>query len=298
MNNEVIVFKNIASLLQGLKTLKPKHEYFHIHRFEDTPDTQVNETAIFRSNAYVMILLLEGQADYKIGLHEYHMGPGSLYFLGPRHLRHYSREENNWKGFACLFTDEFTTSTNLPNHFADYPFYSLKGNQKLQLNNAEIDVFQDKINELYQAFDSGKLDNCWHLLHIILGDAKDVYYQKFKEEEHEPEAELVIQFNGELENHFFNIASGKAENIYSVNDFAERLFVHPNHLSSTLKKHTGRTASQIIKDRTIIEAKSLLQSTDMSVSQVAYTLRFNDTSYFTKYFKKSVGMTPVQFQGG
>nr|WP_246848974.1 response regulator transcription factor [Aquimarina sp. U1-2] len=224
------------------------------------------------------------------------MSAGSLYFLGPKHLRHYRREKNNWKGFVCIFTDEFTTATNLPNHFADYPFYSLKGNQKLQLREEEIVGFQKRINALYLTFNSGKLDNCWHQLHIILNEAKDLYYQKFNEEVHEPEADLVIQFNSELESHFFNIASGNVEHLYSVNDFAGRLYVHPNHLSKILKKYTGRTAGQIIRERVIVEAKSLLQSTEMSVSQVAFTLCFNDTSYFTKYFKKSVGMTPIKFQ--
>ncbi len=296
MKNNIVIFKDIAALLQGLKTLPPKNNDFHIHRFEDTPETQVNETAIFRSNSYAMILLLQGEADYQIGLHNYHMCPGSLYFLGPRHLRHYKRENNDWKGFACVFTDEFTTKTHLPNHFNDYPFYSLGGQQRFQLEGVELKQFSNQMEKLYQWYESGQLDNCWHQLHIILNDAAKVHWQLFEKEEVAPEDELVINFNKHLEQHFYDVVTNAAEALYTVQDFADKLFVHPNYLSSTLKEKTGITASRHIKNRLALEAKSMLQSTNMSVSEVAYTLKFNDTSYFTKFFKGATGLTPSQFQ--
>ncbi len=296
MSKEIVVFKDIATLLRGLKTVTPGHEHFQIHRFEDAPETQINETAIFRSNTYVVILLLDGEADYKIGLRDYHMCPGSLYFLGPQHLRYYKRNENNWKGFVCIFTDEFTTNTKLPNHFNDYPFYSLKGNQKFQLEGALLQKFTLLITQLYDYFIASQLDNCWYQLYIILNESRKLHQELYEETEEKPDTRLVIDFNTALEKHFYDIASNKAEHIFSVNDFADTLHTHPNHLSNTLKKHTGKTAGQLIKNRTILEAKSLLLSTDMTVSEVAYFLKFNDTSYFTKFFKSSEDLTPGQFQ--
>ena len=292
MSKDIVVFKDIATLLRGLKTVRPKHPHFQIHRFEDAPETQINETSIFRSNTYVIILMLDGEADYKIGLHDYHMSAGSLYFLGPQHLRYYKRDKNNWKGFVCIFTDEFTTKTRLPNYFNDYPFYSLKGNQKFQLEGALLQKFTQLITQLYNYFETTQLENCWYQLHIILNESRKLHQELYEK----PDTQLVIDFNSALEKHFYEIASNKAERIFSVHDFAETLHTHPNHLSNTLKKHTGETAGQLIKKRTILEAKSLLLSTDMSVSEVAYFLKFNDTSYFTKFFKSSEGMTPKQFQ--
>ncbi|GAA4271234.1 helix-turn-helix transcriptional regulator [Aquimarina gracilis] len=296
MRREIVVFKDIATLLRGLKTVTPKHPHFQIHRFEDAPETQVNETTIFRSNTYVVILLLDGEADYKIGLHDYHMGPGSLYFLGPQHLRYYKRNENNWKGFVCIFTDEFTTNTKLPNHFNDYPFYSLKGNQKFQLEGKLLQKFTQLITQLYHYFEVSALENCWHQLHIILNESRKLHRELYEESEVKPGTQLVIDFNSALEKHFYDVATNKAEYIFSVNDFAQILHIHPNHLSNTLKKYTGETAGQLIKKRTVLEAKSLLLSTEMSVSQVAYFLKFNDTSYFTKFFKGAEGSTPKEFQ--
>lgn len=295
MNKEVAIFKDIPALLKGLKLPLPKNPHFQIHRFEDAPDSQLNETAIFRSNTYVIALMTEGEAHYKIGLQEYEMTKGSLYFLGPKHLRYYRREKK-WKGFVCIFTDEFTTRNRLPNNYSDYTFYRLDASQKLQLSDESLMYFQSLLETLLKNFESNKMDLCWHYLQVILIESEALHHKEHKSKEDKPEALTAIRFNELLEKHFYDVVTNKVEKIFSVNDFAERLFVHPNYLSNTLKKITGETAGQIIKKRTILEAKSLLLTSGMSVSQAAYSLKFNDTSYFTKFFKSTVGITPKQYQ--
>lgn len=295
MSKEVTIFKDIPALLKGLKLPLPKHPHFQIHRFEDAPDSQLDETAIFRSNTYVIALITEGEAYYKIGLQEYEMTKGSLYFLGPKHLRYYKRQKK-WKGFVCVFTDEFSTKRRLPNNYSGYTFYKLDASQKLQLNDQLLEHFQAMLETLLDSFENDKMDSCWHYLQIILIESESLHRKEHKGKEKKPQALTAIKFNELLEKHFYDIVTNKAERIFSVNDFAERLFVHPNYLSNTLKKITGETAGQIIKNRTVLEAKSLLLTSGMSVSQAAYSLKFNDTSYFTKFFKSAVGITPKQYQ--
>ena len=58
----------------------------------------------------------------------------------------------------------------------------------------------------------------------------------------------------------------------------------------------GRTASDLIDEKMIIEIKKLLLHTDLTATEVAYTLNFSDQSYFSKFFKKHVGMTPGDFR--
>ncbi len=99
-------YKDIYSLLEGLKTVKPLSSDFHIHKFSDTPNTWVKETSIFRSNTYSIILLTKGEAKYKIGLSEYHITDGSIYFQAPQHLRYYNRL-SEWQGYVIVFMDSF-----------------------------------------------------------------------------------------------------------------------------------------------------------------------------------------------
>jgi AraC family transcriptional regulator, transcriptional activator of pobA len=99
-----------------------------------------------------------------------------------------------------------------------------------------------------------------------------------------------------LEKHFFDIASQRAESLLAVADFAAGLHVSSNYLSDTVKKETGKTPTQIIKERTILEAKSLLRNTRLTVSEVAYFLLFDDPSYFAKYFKAATDVSPSDFK--
>ncbi|MEM9327996.1 MAG: helix-turn-helix transcriptional regulator [Bacteroidota bacterium] len=288
-------FRDIRTLLRSLKIPAPRNPHFQIHRFEDAPDTQLNETMIFRSNTYVVALITEGEAYYKIGLHDYEMTAGSLYFLGPKHLRYYRREKK-WRGFVCIFTDEFTTKSKLKNHYADYPFYRLDTSQKIQLDGEEQRQVEGLLNTLLSSFEQNKMDHCWHYLHILLSEADNLHQKMHQAAPASKESQLVVKFNELLEAHLYDIVSSQARHQYGVSDFAEKLAVNPNYLSQVLKQHTGETAGQLIRGRLITEAKSMLMSTEMSASQVAYALLYKDTSYFSKVFKSEVDATPREFQ--
>jgi len=63
-----------------------------------------------------------------------------------------------------------------------------------------------------------------------------------------------------------------------------------------VKKQTGKSPSQLIADRVILEAKRLLVHTTDSVKEIAYLLNFNEATYFYRFFKKYTGQTPEHFR--
>jgi AraC-like DNA-binding protein len=79
-------------------------------------------------------------------------------------------------------------------------------------------------------------------------------------------------------------------------DYAAMLYVTPNHLNALSKDITGRSAGELIRDRILLEAKRLLVNAEMTVSEIAVELDFSDNSYFSKFFKKYVGITPEIFR--
>lgn len=81
-----------------------------------------------------------------------------------------------------------------------------------------------------------------------------------------------------------------------LNYYAQRLEISPKHLSRTVKKETGFTAVEWIERYVILEAKVLLKSTNKNIQQISDELNFPSQSFFGKYFKKNVGMSPVQFR--
>ena len=78
--------------------------------------------------------------------------------------------------------------------------------------------------------------------------------------------------------------------------FADRLCISPKHLSMVVKKVSGRTASDWIDDYVILQAKQLLRSSSLTIQEVSRELNFSNQSFFGKYFKKHVGMSPSEYR--
>jgi len=79
-------------------------------------------------------------------------------------------------------------------------------------------------------------------------------------------------------------------------DFAEQLSVHVNHLNRSLKEITGKTTSQLIAERVSQEARVLLKRTNWNISEIAYSLGFEELSHFINFFKKHFAQTPKAFR--
>jgi AraC-like DNA-binding protein len=78
--------------------------------------------------------------------------------------------------------------------------------------------------------------------------------------------------------------------------YADKMGVSLQYLSTTVKQVTGKNILDIISYVVIMDAKSKLKSTDMTIQEISYSLNFPNASFFGKYFKRHVGMTPLEFR--
>lgn len=78
--------------------------------------------------------------------------------------------------------------------------------------------------------------------------------------------------------------------------YADKLGISLQHLSTTIKQVTGKNVLDVISYVVIMDAKAKLKSTDMTIQEIAYSLNFPNASFFGKYFKRYVGMTPLDFR--
>ena len=81
-----------------------------------------------------------------------------------------------------------------------------------------------------------------------------------------------------------------------VGFYAERLFITPRHLTTTIRQVSGKSASRWIEEYTVLEAEILLRDFRLTVKDIAYELHFNDQSLFSKFFKRVVGMSPERYR--
>jgi AraC-like DNA-binding protein len=82
----------------------------------------------------------------------------------------------------------------------------------------------------------------------------------------------------------------------TIQEYAELLFVTPNHLSQAVKSVSGKNALSFINERIVTEVKSLIQFTSFDIAEIAYQLNFSDPANFGKFFKKYAGLTPLEFR--
>lgn len=78
--------------------------------------------------------------------------------------------------------------------------------------------------------------------------------------------------------------------------YADALHISANHLNEVVKQHTGQTATSLIAERRLLEAKRLLLHAGESIKEIAWHLQFNEVSYFNKFFKQHTGCTPAAFR--
>jgi AraC-like DNA-binding protein len=95
---------------------------------------------------------------------------------------------------------------------------------------------------------------------------------------------------------FLNLIENNVSILKFPSEYAELLYVTPNHLNAICKELIGKSAGEMIRDRIVLEAKRLMVNLDLSISEIAYELNFRDNSYFSKFFKKYAGITPEEFR--
>ena len=99
---------------------------------------------------------------------------------------------------------------------------------------------------------------------------------------------LAFQFKVLLEKNF--------RSLHLVKEHAKILSVTSDSLNEATKKGLGKNASDLITDRIILEAKRLLSHSALDNKQIAYYLNYEDPSYFSRYFKNQLGLSPSDFR--
>lgn len=102
--------------------------------------------------------------------------------------------------------------------------------------------------------------------------------------------------NNRIPDRFINLVQTHFKSERFLSFYAEKLEITPKHLSKTMKTLTGFTAVEWIERFVVLEAKVLLKSTNLSIQQISDELNFPSQSFFGKYFKKNLGMSPSEFR--
>jgi AraC-like DNA-binding protein len=161
-------------------------------------------------------------------------------------------------------------------------------------------MIYEKIFQEYHSDNKDSFDFIWAYLNMLLLYVRRSYDKAIVSDpglettNRKGDISLVTRFQTLIEISFYPLQ----ENHYphSVEFYADKLALHPNHLNAIVKRVTGKTALQLIQAHIITLAKSALSQTGLSIKEIAYELYFKEPTHFGSFFKKLTKQTPAQFR--
>jgi len=222
----------------------------------------------------------------------------TLIFFNPQTPYKWESLEHNEKGFFCIFREEFFKE-KLRSNLGDLPVFSAEGVPSRQLNDGQSqhvsNIFAKillEMNSDYQYKQDLLVSYVTELVHFALKlDAKENLAPHI-----DANSRLTSIFAELLERQFPVVSIDQRLRLRSAKDFAENLHVHVNHLNRAIKLTTGKTTSHLIGKRIAIEAKVMLKHTSWNVSEVGYSLGFEDAAHFNNFFKKHTKVSPKEYR--
>lgn len=240
----------------------------------------------YRSNFYAFGILHKSNCELQIGINNYQLKKKSLTLVGPRIVRNWIL--NNWdmENTTVFFKETLFKKPFYNNFLLDYDFFKVGANHVIHLTDEEYSKLIGLLDPL-QKFQNNS-DIASGLLYSILEYINLIY--SHSTDNH------VLSRNEEITMRFKDLLHKNYRTQKRVEFYSEKLNLTSKHLSEVLKKTIGKTTKQSIEETIILESQSLLKQTSMDVKEIMYWLGYDDSSYFTKFFKNKVGLTPTEYR--
>lgn len=233
-------------------------------------------------------------ADKEIEIDKY-----ALLFATPRLPYRWFPLDEQQGGYFCIFTEEFLVQSKSGVVLDDLPIFAPGGYPVFMLSDTEAEEIKSIFEKMYKEL-SGNYAYKYDLLRNYLMELIH-YGQKLQPDTalytaNTSSSRTASLFAELLERQFPIASSGQKLSLRTAADYAARLSVHVNHLNKVLKEHTGKTTTELIKNRIVQEAKILLRQTDWNISEIAYSLGFEEVAHFSNFFKKETTLSPAGFR--
>lgn len=250
-----------------------------------------------RIDAFIIGVGTEGETSVSFNLREYRLRKDSLFFFGSKNILQVTSDEN-FKAHVIAITPDFLNRINIDAKHITPLFLQFAYHPCLELSSVESQTLRSFITLIEQEIEGPETrfsdDIVSGLIAATLykvGDILNHYLAEHPEMKHAVQnraEEYFRQFMQLLGEHF------KYER--SVGFYARKLCVTPKYLTTLIKRVSGKSVSEWIDNYVILEAKTLLRFSDMSIQEVAYALNFPNQSFFGSYFRRLTGMSPSQYK--
>lgn len=247
-----------------------------------------------RHDFFEVLYLSKGSGFHIIDGNKYEINPPCVFFMSPGQA-HKIEFSNDIEGFIFIFTSEFyLINQSNQNRLIEFPFFFTirQDNPPLLFSNKEDvsfleSLFKKGVAEIKKG-ENYSVELLRSILDLILTSCSTLY---------KTDEKIVNKGKGHiLVKKFFQLIEENYHKNLTITEYADKLAITPNHLTQTVSQLTGKTSSQIIKSKQVLEIMRLLVHTNLSVTEIASLLNFADQSYFAKFFKRETGISPKNYR--
>lgn len=260
-----------------------------------------SEMEIFRfpepPNALIIGVGTEGETSLTSNLQEFRLKKDSLFIFSPKHILQV-QSNNRFKAHLIVIAPDFLKRINIDTKRMMPLFLQFGSLPCMELTHAESQSLRSFISMVEQELKGSETDFSSEIIGGLIaatiykvGDILTHYLTEHPEVDspiHNRAEEYFRQFTELLGEHY------KHER--SVGFYARQLCITPKYLTTLIKRISGKSVSEWIDNYVILEAKTLLKYSNMSVQEIAYYLNFPNQSFFGSYFKRNAGMSPSQYK--
>jgi AraC family transcriptional activator of pobA len=253
----------------------------------------------YSRRAYYKISWLRGKSRVEYADKVIDVQENALLFATPKIPYHWLPEDSNQTGMFCIFTPDFLSQGKTGVSLDELPIFQPGQLPVFQLSEKEVREIEYIFRKMHQELGADykyKYDLLRNLVVELIHYGQKLQPLSALSAVQNASERITSLFIELLERQFPIETVQQRLGLRTAKDYAERLFVHVNHLNKVLKEITGSTTTEIISNRVIQEASILLKKTQWSVSDIAYTLGFDDLAHFSRYFKKQTSFTPLAFR--
>jgi AraC family transcriptional regulator, transcriptional activator of pobA len=224
-----------------------------------------------------------------------------ILFATPKIPYRYTPQNKKQSGYFCVFTKEFLSKSKTGLLIDDFPIYQHTSDFVYQLNDKQY----LEIESIFKKMDTELSSDYVFKYDLLRNYVLELIHtgQKLKPMETNTvttnAASRISSLFIELLERQFPIESDvQIMQLKAPLDFAKTLGIHINHLNKVLKEATGRNTTEIINGRITEEAKILLKQTQWNISEIAYSLGFDEVAHFSNFFKKHTSLSPLKYRNG
>ena len=250
-----------------------------------------------RLDAFIIGVGTEGETSLTSNLQEFRLKKNSLFIFNPKDILQV-QSNDRFKAHLIVITPDFLKRINIDTKRMMPLFLQFGSLPCMELTHAESQSLRSFISMVEQELKGPETDFSSEIIGGLIaatiykvGDILTHYLTEHPEVDspiHNRAEEYFRQFTELLGEHY------KHER--SVGFYARQLCITPKYLTTLIKRISGKSVSEWIDSYVILEAKTLLKYSNMSVQEIAYYLNFPNQSFFGSYFKRNAGMSPSQYK--